>query len=58
MQGQTMVPVQVRLDASKRDLLKAEAESQERSVNWLLNKIVDDAIQRWDQERCSAANAQ
>lgn len=36
-------PLQVRIPDSARNWLKAQARAQERSVNWILNKLLDEA---------------
>jgi hypothetical protein len=38
-----MVQIQVRTTEENREWLKALAEAQERSVNWMINKIIGDA---------------
>lgn len=36
-------PLQVRIPDSARNWLKAQARAQERSVNWVLNKLLEQA---------------
>jgi uncharacterized protein (DUF1778 family) len=38
-----VVQIQVRTTAENREWLKQTAEQQERSVNWMINKIVGEA---------------
>lgn len=39
----TAAQIQVRTSEDNRVWLKAKAQEQERSVNWLISKILDDA---------------
>lgn len=42
-QAVTPVQIQVRTSLENKDWLKQEADSQERSVNWLINKMFTEA---------------
>lgn len=39
----TPAQIQVRTSVENKDWLKQEADAQERSVNWLINKMFTDA---------------
>lgn len=39
----TNVQIQLRTTEENRDWLKRVAEKEDRSVNWMINKIVNDA---------------
>ncbi len=39
-------PVQLRLKAELHEWVHAEAKAQERSANWIINKLLDEARQR------------
>lgn len=43
MKGTTTVQIQLRTTEENRVWLKERAEREERSVNWLINKIVTEA---------------
>jgi hypothetical protein len=43
--NQPLVQILVRTSEENRDWLKAKAIGQDRSVNWILNKLLDDARQ-------------
>lgn len=45
-----MAMFQVRLPAQVHQALKAAAAQQERSVNWLVNKVLADAASKMQQE--------
>lgn len=44
--NQPVVQIQVRTSEENRDWLKAKAIDQDRSVNWIINKILDEARER------------
>ena len=39
-------PIQLRLDAATHQTLRQEAARQERSMTWLVNRILADELQR------------
>jgi hypothetical protein len=43
---QPLVPVGYRIPADVRDWLNEQAAKQERSANWLLNKLLAEGMQR------------
>lgn len=42
MAAKQMRPMQVRVPDSTRNWLKAQARAADRSMNWILNKLLDD----------------
>lgn len=43
MSAKQLRPMQVRIPDSVRTWLKAQARAQERSVNWILNRLLEEA---------------
>ena len=41
--SQAVAHIQVRTSEENREWLKAKAQDQDRSVNWIINKILDEA---------------
>jgi len=50
-ESQGYKPIQVRVDPATHRWLKEEAVKQERSMNWLLNRLIGEAAAKAQQPR-------